>query len=217
MFDERFEFYAITDQKNSLGRSDLEIAEALIAGGISCLQYRAKKVSAREQWDTARLLSAMCREAGLPFIVNDRADLAMACGADGLHVGQDDMPLKEARRLLGPRFLIGRSTHTSLQAREAWAQGADYIGYGPLFATQTKENNVPPLGLETFKELASSIPIPIVAIGGIKLHHLEALFGQGVQHIAVVTALTGAANVSSAARDFRRAWRQLGSKGQPHL
>jgi thiamine-phosphate pyrophosphorylase len=217
VFDERFEFYAITDQKNSLGRNDLEIAAALIAGGVSCLQYRAKKVSARQQWETARQLRAMCREAGLPFIVNDRADLALACGADGLHIGQDDMPLQEARRLMGPGILIGRSTHSPSQAREAWDQGADYIGYGPLFATQTKENNVPPLGLGTLKEIASTIPIPVVAIGGIKLQHLEAISAEGAQHIAVVTALTLAEDVAAAAGEFRRAWRRIGSKGQPHL
>jgi thiamine-phosphate pyrophosphorylase len=215
VFDPRLELYAITDQKSSLGRSDEEIARELISGGISCLQYRAKKVPAREQWETARRLRSLCRDAGVLFIVNDRCDLALDCGADGVHLGQDDMPIAAARRLAKGTFMIGRSTHSLAQAQEAWQQGADYIGFGPLYATDTKENNVPPVGLGPLEGLLSGLPIPVVVIGGIKMHHLAEIAAAGVEHIAVVTALTGAAEIGRAARDFAGQWRQR--KGHRHL
>ena len=214
--DPRFEFYAITDQSSAQGRSDLEIARELAAGGASCLQYRAKKAAAALQWETAFKLRALCKSAGLAFIVNDRIDLALDCEADGVHLGQDDTPLAAARRLVGKKMLIGRSTHSPQQARDAFHEGADYIGYGPLYATATKENNVAPLGLGSARQVLKDIPIPVVAIGGIKLGHLEALAEEGFEHIAVVTALTGAADVARATREFVLRWRSVRTEGHRH-
>jgi thiamine-phosphate pyrophosphorylase len=207
VLDPRFELYAITDQKSSRGRSDLDIAKALIQGGVSCLQYRAKSVPAAEQHDMAKGLSRLCKEAGVTFIVNDRVDLALECGADGVHLGQDDMPIQQARQMAGPGFLIGRSTHSLAQAVQAWRQGADYIGFGPLYPTQTKENNVPALGLEELSQAVASVGIPLVAIGGIKLQHLASIASEGARHVAAVTALTQADDVAEAAKHFRSAWR----------
>jgi thiamine-phosphate pyrophosphorylase len=214
--DPRFEFYAITDQSSALGRGDLEVAQGLIEGGATCLQYRAKKVSAKEQWPTAFALRALCKAAGLPFIVNDRIDLALDCEADGVHLGQDDVPMAAARRLAGKKMLIGRSTHSLAEAREASESGADYIGFGPLYLTGTKENNVPPLGLKTVAQALRGVKVPLVAIGGIKLQHLDELAQEGLEHVAVVTALTGAASVAQATREFVARWRGARLKGHPH-
>lgn len=209
-FDPRFEFYAITDQTS--GRGDLAIAEALIQGGCTCLQYRSKKASAKEQWETAFKLRKLTREAGVFFVVNDRLDLALDCGADAVHLGQDDIPLVSALALAAGRLLIGRSTHSLEQALEAQAQGADYIGYGPLYATATKENNVAPVGVDSLKLILSSVNIPVIAIGGIKEEQLEPVARVGAQHIAVVTALTNAENVALTTQKFVKQWRELRSR-----
>jgi len=211
-FDLRFELYGITDQASSQGRDDLTVTRALIAGGISCLQYRAKKVHAKQQWETAVALRRFTLDAGIPFIINDRVDLALDCGADGVHLGQDDAPIAAARRLarLAGRdnLLVGRSTHSLEQALAAAAEGADYIGYGPLYATLTKENNVPPLGLDRLREVLTKVAIPVVAIGGIKPGNLAEVAAQGARHCAVVTALTGADDIRAATRDLGQAWRE---------
>jgi thiamine-phosphate pyrophosphorylase len=211
-FDPRWEFYAITDQVSSRGRGDLEVAAALLRGGATCLQYRAKKVSARQQWDTALGLRKLTLDAGVCFVVNDRVDLALDCGADGVHLGQDDLPIASARRLARRSgradLLVGRSTHSLDQALEAERDGADYIGYGPLYATQTKENNVPPVGLASLGEIVDAVSIPVVAIGGIKLGQLREVAGQRARHCAIVTALTSADDVEAAAREHLRAWRE---------
>lgn len=217
--DPRFELYGITDQASALGRDDEAVARALIEGGVSCLQYRAKKLDARAQWRGAQALAGLCRQAGIPFIVNDRIDLALDCGAEGVHLGQDDAPIAAARRLAakaGCSLLVGKSTHSLQQALDAQAEGADYIGYGPLYATQTKENNVPPVGVESLRAVLQAISIPVVAIGGIKPGHLAALAVQGAQHCAVVTHLTGAPDISVATRELKAAWRTAKATSQPH-
>jgi thiamine-phosphate pyrophosphorylase len=212
VFDPRWEFYAITDQASSKGRGDLQVAAALLRGGATCLQYRAKKVSAREQWETALGLRKLTLDAGVCFVVNDRVDLALDCGADAVHLGQDDLPIASARRLakLAGRsdLLVGRSTHSLDQALEAEKDGADYIGYGPLYATQTKEHNVPPVGPFSLGEIVDAVAIPVVAIGGIKLERLTEVADQRARHCAIVTALTGAEDVEAATREHLMAWRK---------
>jgi thiamine-phosphate pyrophosphorylase len=214
-----FELYGITDQASARGRDDREVARALIAGGVTCLQYRAKKVSALEQWRTAKDLASICRRADVTFIVNDRVDLALEVGADGVHLGQDDLPLEAARRLAAaagrPALLIGRSTHTLEQALQAQREGADYIGYGPLYATQTKENNVPPVGVESLGAVLAAVAIPVVAIGGIKPAQLQAVAAQGARHCAVVTWLTGADDITTATRNLMDVWRRIQNPGAP--
>ena len=201
-----YEFYAITDQNSARGRGDEEVARALIQGGATVLQYRAKKVSAREQLRVAIKLRALTQAKGVAFIVNDRIDLAVAVGADGVHLGQDDLPVSAARLMVGEDLIVGVSTHSLEQARRAEADGADYIGCGPIFDTQTKENNVPPVGTGLLQEVLGAVRIPVVAIGGIKEHSLESLARAGARCVAVVTALTGAEDVAAATRSMKEKW-----------
>ncbi|HTB22665.1 MAG TPA: thiamine phosphate synthase [bacterium] len=211
-FDRRLQCYAITDQASAKGRDDAAVAEALLRGSSSCLQYRAKKVAAREQWRMAGILRRLTRDAGALFIVNDRVDLALDSGADGVHLGQDDLPVAVARSLARragrPDLIIGLSTHSLEQARAAEGEGADYIGFGPVFATLTKENNVPPVGTAALAAVLEAVALPVVAIGGIKMGHLGALAGLGARHCAIVTALTSAEDVAAAAGEHWRVWRE---------
>jgi thiamine-phosphate pyrophosphorylase len=188
-----------------------------LKGGSSCLQYRAKKVGAREQWRTAGVLRRQCKEAGALFLVNDRVDLALEVGADGVHLGQDDLPVAAARSLARragrPDFLIGLSTHSLEQARAGASEGADYIGYGPIYATRTKEHNVAAVGPASLAPVLASVAVPVVAIGGIKLGHLAALASMGARHCAIVTALTSAADVAGAAAEHWALWRE--AQGRP--
>jgi thiamine-phosphate pyrophosphorylase len=204
-------FYCITDQASARGRSDESVSRSLLRGGATVLQYRAKKVQAREQFRTACRLRALTRSAGVALVVNDRVDLALACGADAVHLGQDDLPIPLARRLAGRKLKVGVSTHSLAQALQAEAQGADYIGFGPVYETRTKENNVAPVGLRRLAQVCRKVGIPVVAIGGIKLDRLPALAQAGAGNIAVVTALTGAVDVAAAAKEFRRSWLNLTS------
>lgn len=210
MFDPRLELYTITDQASARGRTDLEVARGLILGGATCLQYRAKRVSAAEQARVALQLAELCRASGTAFIVNDRLDLALAMGADGLHVGQDDLPLALLRELAAKAgrsdLLIGKSTHSLEQALAAEAEGADYIGCGPVYATQTKENNVAAIGVDVLRAVRKAVRMPVVAIGGIKAEQLAAVAITGTEHVAVVTALTGAEEVALETERYRLAW-----------
>jgi thiamine-phosphate pyrophosphorylase len=154
----------------------------------------------------------MCRACRIPFIVNDRIDLALAVKAEGLHLGQDDLPVQVARHQsgqAGQSLIVGKSTHNLDQALRAQDEGADYIGFGPVYTTATKENNVPAVGLEALARVLRKVSIPVVAIGGIKPRHLQELGATGAQHIAVVTQLTGAPNVAESTRAMYEQWKRF--------
>jgi thiamine-phosphate pyrophosphorylase len=205
-----WELYGVTDQDSARGRSDEEVAKALIHGGIDVLQYRAKKVSGREQLATAIRLRALTQAKGLPLIINDRIDLAVACGADGVHLGQEDLPVSAARLMIGQDLIVGISTHTLDQALRAEAEGADYIGFGAIYATPTKAE-AQAVGLQALEEVLARVRIPVVAIGGINLDRLEDLAAVGTRCVAVVSALTGAEDVALATRALRQHWGALRS------
>ena len=160
------DLYALTDSRLSRGRPLEEVADKLLSSGIHILQYREKRLPAGKMLEECRMLREMTRKANACFIVNDHIDIAMLAGADGVHIGQDDLPVEEVRRLVGPDIIIGLSTHSPEQARAA--AGADYIGVGPIFATQTKEDVVDPVGFEYLDWVVANIDLPFVAIGGIK-------------------------------------------------
>jgi thiamine-phosphate pyrophosphorylase len=199
--------YGMTAEKFSRGRSNLEVAQAMLAGGIKVLQYREKRPakSQRQMLDECRQIRTLTRAHGALFIVNDHVDIALLAEADGVHLGQDDLPLPEVRRLLGPHRIIGLSTHLPEQARQALALGADYIGVGPLFSTQTKDDVCAPVGLAYLEYVVQNVPMPFVAIGGIKEHNIASVIQRGAKTICLVTEIVCADDISAMVRRLHRA------------
>lgn len=195
--------YVITDAKLSRGRSHLEVIRAAIAGGATVVQYREKEGTTRQMMEEARALRELARQAGVPFIVNDRVDIALAVDADGVHVGQDDMPAPLARKLMGPEKIVGVSVDNLEQALQAERDGADYVGAGPILATPTKPDAAPPIGLEGLAEICRQVSIPVVAIGGINETNAAAVIAAGAAGVAVVSAVVAAPDVEAAARRLR--------------
>lgn len=187
--------YGLTAEKFSLGRSNEEVARAMLDGGIRILQYREKTKKMKRKYEECLRLRAMTRERGAAFIINDDIDLALLVGADGVHVGQEDLPVAAVRSLVGDSMAIGLSTHAPEEARAAVAQGADYIGVGPIFATSTKEDVCAPVGLEYLDFVAKGVDLPFVAIGGIKEHNLSEVVARGARCVALVTEITGARDI----------------------
>jgi thiamine-phosphate pyrophosphorylase len=191
--------YPVTDRRLSR-LSHAEQVARLCDGGATLLQLREKHLSPREFYHEAEAALRVGRERGALVIINDRADLAHVLGADGVHLGQDDLPPDAARRLLGERALIGYSTHSVEQAIDAARLPIDYIAIGPVFATTTKENPDPIIGLEGVRRVREAIgPLPLVAIGGIGTTHARAVIEAGADAVAVVGALFAGADASSIA------------------
>lgn len=189
--------YGITAEKFSAGRTNIEVAEQMIRGGIRIIQYREKRPakSYRTILEECRQLRALTRAAGVTFIVNDYVDVAMLVDADGVHVGQDDLPVGEVKSLLGRDKIVGLSTHSPQQARDAVQAGADYIGVGPIFATRTKDDVCAPVGFSYLDWVMENISLPFVAIGGIKLHNIDQLVRRGAKTICLVTEIVGAPDI----------------------
>lgn len=186
--------YGITYEKFSKGRSNIEIVEQMIKAGIRIVQYREKEKSMKEKFSECREIRRLTRDAGALFIINDHVDLALLCDGDGVHLGQDDLPVKEARRMLGKK-IIGVSTHSPGQAKNAVEDGADYIGAGPVFETHTKKDVCAPVGLEYIEWVAKKIRVPFVAIGGIKEHNIKSVYERGARTIALVSDIVGAEDI----------------------
>jgi thiamine-phosphate pyrophosphorylase len=174
----------------------LETASELLKGGVGILQLRAKGHEPSSLLPLATELSALCRSASVPFIVNDHVTLAKDCGADGLHVGQEDLSVAEARKILGPSAIIGKSTHSVAQAIAAAAEHPDYIGFGPLFATATKPD-YRPIGIEQIEDVHQAVQIPIFCIGGIHLKNLSLVVLAGARRVVIVSALLQAIDIPS--------------------
>ncbi len=174
---------------------------AALEAGVRFFQYRSKKGARRAIYETVRHLAVLARNSGAVFIVNDHADIAAAAGADGVHLGQDDLPLEHARRLLGREKLIGISTHSTEQAVATEAGGADYIGFGPIFPTATKDAGELQ-GCGRLADVKRSVSIPVIAIGGIKHENVRNAFAAGADGVAVISAILGAP-------DIRRASEQM--------
>ena len=202
------DIYAITDAGLSLGRPLEEVVSALMGGGVRILQYREKKLKSGAMLEECRLLRRLTKEAGACFIVNDHVDIAMLVQADGVHVGQEDLPVPDVRSLVGPEMIIGLSTHLPEQALEARSLGADYIGVGPIFATNTKEDVVDPVGYEYLDWVARNGDLPFVAIGGIKRHNIAEVARHGARCCSLVSELVGAADIRTRVEDVRKAMRE---------
>lgn len=198
------DLYALTDSRLSLGRPLMEVATSLLEAGIRILQYREKRAPAGRMLEECRQLRKLCDSYEACFIVNDHIDIAMLVNADGVHVGQDDLPVPEVRSLVGDK-IIGLSTHSPEQALAAVAAGADYIGVGPVFATQTKEDVTAPVGFKYLDWAAANISLPFVAIGGIKVWNIEAIAEHGAKCCALVSEFVGAKDIALKVAEARAA------------
>ncbi len=191
--------YVILDREAARGRDLLRLLDAVLAGGCRMVQLREKHMPPAELYPLAGALSERCRRAAAVFIINDRADLALALGADGLHVGQDDLPAAAARRLLPPGTILGVSTHDPRQARRALADGADYIAVGSIFPTDTKAG-FQLVGPDLLRSLRREIPVPLVGIGGITADSVDQVIAAGADGVAVISAVCAAADPEEATR-----------------
>ena len=198
--------HVLTDREWSRGRDTLTVATAALDGGATVIQLRDKKASTRTLVEEGLALRALTRERGALLIVNDRIDVALAVEADGAHVGQDDdMPIALARKLLGPDRILGVSAGNLEDATTAVAGGADYLGVGPIYATNTKANAGEPIGLSLLTELARRYTIPLVAIGSIKAENAADVVQAGATGIAVISAVVSAEDIATATRRLRYA------------
>jgi thiamine-phosphate pyrophosphorylase len=187
--------YGILDTGYLASEDFPRAARELMAGGAGILQIRAKRQSAAEIEELALAVHSVTREAGVPLILNDFAEVAAAVGCEGVHVGQDDAGVARARAVVGPGKIVGKSTHSVAQAVAAHVEGADYIGFGPLYATPTKPGR-PAIGLADIEEVHRLVPIPIFCIGGIKRSNLEEICSAGARRVVIVSEMLMAADRS---------------------
>ncbi len=195
--------YVITDRRVAGDRSILDVVRAAIRGGASVVQLREKTATTREMVELGQALHAITRQAGIPLIVNDRLDVALAIAAEGVHVGHDDMPVSLARRLIGPDLILGASPETVGEARQMEREGADYLGVGDVYGTPSKSDAGPPIGVDGLAEVVRAVSIPVVAIGGITMENAEAVIQAGAAGVAVISAVIGAPDPEAAARRLR--------------
>ncbi len=192
----------VTDRDLSRGRSLIDVVGAAVQGGATMVQLREKTAPTRAFLEEARALKALLAPLGVPLIINDRADIALAVGADGVHVGQTDMDVETLRGLLGPHAIIGLSITNHQQINSPDAALPDYLGLGPLYLQQTKLNAASPLGVEGFRALRAATTKPVVAIGGLKADNSAPVLAAGADGLAVVSAIVGAEDVRAAAEGF---------------
>ena len=191
-----FPIYGITAESMSEGRNSVEVVEAMLQAGIRFVQYREKEKSGLDRYEQCLAIRELTRKYGAAMIIDDFVDLAIAVDADGVHIGQEDLPVQVVRRLLGPDKLIGLSTHEPAQLAKAneLAEQLDYVGVGPVYATQTKKTALP-VGLEYVTYTAQHSRLPFVAIGGIKEHNIQAVAQAGATQVAVVSDITSAPDI----------------------
>ena len=201
-----YSLYLVTDRGLALGRDTVNIVRAAITGGVTCVQLREKHCATRvfihEAMTLKKMLDALATR--IPLIINDRLDIALAIGADGVHLGQTDMPIQDARRLVGPSMIIGISAESLADAIRAESEGADYIGISPVFATRTKADTAAPLGLEGVRRIRAAVSLPLVAIGGIQKENASSVIRAGADGVAVVSAIVAAACPRKAANSLKQ-------------
>jgi thiamine-phosphate pyrophosphorylase len=202
---ERRGFYAIVDPEHCGGRSPVEVATGILEGGCAVLQLRSKSLSDRALLALAGRLRELSREAGVPFVLNDRPDLAKLVRADGVHLGQEDLPVAAARAIVGPDVAVGLSTHDLDQVRRAVDEGADYLGFGPIYPTTSKKDPDPVVGAEGLAAAVRAAPVPIVAIGGITAERAPEVARAGARFWAAISAVGAAEDVRAAARRMQEA------------
>ncbi|MFP4085690.1 MAG: thiamine phosphate synthase [Desulfobacteraceae bacterium] len=197
--------HVLTDTVVQCRFSHVQLTEMAVRGGADIIQFRQKTGSTREMIDLSRKMRTLCAHGGVSFIVNDRVDIALACNVHGVHLGQDDFPIPLARELLGPEGIIGGSASTLEEARKCVSDGADYVGLGPVYPTGSKEDAGPVVGIETLKQVAAKIPVPVIAIGGIDETKIPEIMGAGAHGIAVISAVCRQQDPEAAVRALCKA------------
>lgn len=195
--------YILTDPLLSQGRTHLEVVEAAVAGGATAIQFRDKQLTTRRFFEIGQALRQLCRAAGVTFIVNDRLDVALALEADGVHLGPDDLPPANARRLVPNGFLLGVSVDNVREAQAAVAEGANYLGAGPVFPTHTKLDTGPVMGVNGLAAIVTAVSVPVVGIGSIGPANLATVIATGAAGVAVISAAVSATNITRAVSEMR--------------
>ena len=198
-----YSLYIVTDEELSFGRTHLEIAEQAVSGGATVIQLRDKTKPACELLKIAQDITAITKPAGVLSIVNDRLDIALGAGVDGVHLGQNDIPLTIARQLAPPPFIIGLSINSIAQAKEAEREGADYIAVSPVFETNSKSDAGPGHGLKMLSDIVHAVDIPVIGIGGISHSNLHQIFEQGASGVAVISAIVSAPDIRVATKTMK--------------
>jgi thiamine-phosphate pyrophosphorylase len=201
--------HVLTDEVLQSRFSHVDLARLAVAGGADTIQFRQKAGSTREMIEIARAMQRVCAEAGAAFIVNDRIDVALAAEADGVHLGQDDFPIPLARKLLGPNKIVGGSAVTLAEAEKCLAEGADYVGFGPVFPTASKDDAGPATGLARLREVVLKVPLPIVGIGGIDPANAGQVLAAGAQGLAVISSICCQEDPARATRDLLAAMNRM--------
>jgi len=206
------DLYPVTCERHSAGRSNLEVLDAAIRGGARIIQLREKDFTSGEFYRMALRFREMTAKAGMLLMINDHVDIALAVGADGVHLGQEDLPLIAARKL-APELLIGISAHSREEALKAQSEGADYVNIGPIFPTRTKEGVKRFLGPEAIAGIAAGLEIPFTVMGGISGANIGQVLAEGARRIAVVTAVATAVDMAGMVAFLREKIRQAGAMG----
>ena len=199
-----YELYVITDEAIAGGLSHAEIAQRAIAGGADVIQLRDKTCGCLELCRIGRALRAITKKTGTLFIVNDRLDVALACGADGVHLGQDDMRAGIARQIAPPGFIIGVSVGSADEAVKAEQEGADYIAISPVFSTASKIDAGTGRGLGVLREIRRTVSVPVIAIGGINRGNVCDVIAAGADGVAVISGVVGSPDITAAARELKK-------------
>lgn len=199
-----FRVYVVTTEVPELNRTHLDVAREAMAGGATVIQFREKEKKTQEAVKIALQLRRLTWDAGVPLIINDRVDIALAIQADGIHIGQEDMPFSEAKKIIPGRMLIGVSATNLAEAVKAEREGANYLGVGPIFPTPSKEDTVQPIGVDALKGMRAMISIPIVAIGGITFGNIDEVLEAEADGVAVISAVANAPDMKEATRLLRQ-------------
>ena len=199
-----YSLYLVTDRGLARGRSTLEIVKAAVQGGVTCIQLREKECSTLEFIEQALVIKDFLKSRQVPLIINDRVDVALAIEADGVHLGQTDMPLDIAKKIIGDSMIIGISAESLEDAVEGEKGGADYLGVSPIYATPTKTDTALPLGLEGLRAIRKAVRLPLVGIGGLNRDNSAAVIQNGGDGVAVVSAIVAADDPAQAAADLQQ-------------
>ncbi len=206
-----YQLYLVTDEKSLGHKHFLETIEEALCGGVTIVQLREKHLDSREFYERAKELHQLTKAYDVPLIINDRIDIALAIGAEGVHLGQKDLPVSVARKLAGEKMILGVSAATPAEALTAEKEGADYLGVGAMYPTGTKEDTRP-VTLETLSTITEKVKIPVVAIGGITKENSAEVIDRGVHGVALVSAILKAVSPKNAAEDFNRVFDERGAR-----